>query len=57
MTDPSLPHPSLALDLFASTPGLLAHANLAGTLDAVNPAWADALGSTPEALTGRPLAR
>jgi PAS domain S-box-containing protein len=55
MTDPSLPHPSPALDLFAGTPGMLAHANLAGTLDAVNPAWADALGSAPEALTGRPL--
>jgi PAS domain S-box-containing protein len=55
MTDPSLPHPSLPPDLFAGTPAMLAHANLAGTLDAVNPAWATALGSSPAALAGRPL--
>jgi two-component system sensor kinase len=55
MTDLSRRHPPLPPDLFAGTPAMLAHADLAGTLEAVNPAWAGALGASPEALTGRPL--
>jgi two-component system sensor kinase len=41
VTDPSLPDD----ELFAGMPGMLAWANVAGTLERVNPAWGAALGS------------
>jgi len=47
MSEPSTPDTSLVLDLFARAPGMLALANVQGTLLSVNPAWAVTLGDPP----------